>query len=243
MSEQVVMVTGASSGIGLATTRVLAEAGHRVVALARNQAVLAELEARYGELRLFAIAADLREPEQLEEAFAAVAERWGGVDVLVNNAGLGHDAPLLTGDEELWREVLEVNVLGLAVCTRLAVAQMRARGDQGLVIHISSMSGHRVAPGGAMYAASKHAVRALTEGLRQELRDADSAVRVSCISPGGVRTDFLRRKVGADRAEEMVAEHDHLRPDDIAEIVHFLVTRPATVEIHDVLLRPTAQRT
>ena len=241
MAGLVVLVTGASSGIGLATARIFVEAGHRVVALARNQAVLAELEAIWGEERLFAIAADLREPTQLAQAFAAVEDRWGGVDVLVNNAGLGHDAPLLTGDEELWREVLEVNVLGLAVCTRLAVAQMRARGDTGTVVHVSSMSGHRVPTGGGMYAASKHAVKALTEGLRKELRAVGSQVRVCCVSPGGVETDFHVRRLGADRAAEVYAQHTQLQSDDIAKIVYFLVSQPAHVEIHDVLLRPTPQ--
>ncbi len=241
MSGQVVLVTGASSGIGLATTRAFVEAGHAVVALARNQAVLGELERVWGEERLFAIAADLREPAQLEQAFGAVAERWGGVDVLVNNAGLAHDAPLLTGDAALWRDVLEVNVLGLAVCTRLAVAQMRGRGDRGTVIHVSSMSGHRVPPGGAMYAASKHAVRALTEGLRQELRAVDSGIRVCCVSPGGVLTDFQVRKHGAERAAEIHAEHTQLAPDDIARIICFLADSPDHVEIHDVLVRPTPQ--
>jgi NADP-dependent 3-hydroxy acid dehydrogenase YdfG len=241
MAGQVVLVTGATSGIGLATARLFIDAGDRVVALARNQAVLEELEAAWGDDRLFAIAADLRDPEQLALAFDAVAERWGGVDVLINNAGLGHDAPLLTGDDELWREILEVNVLGLAICTRLAVAQMRARGDAGTVVHVSSMSGHRVPGGGAMYAASKHAVRALTEGLRKELRAAGSGVRVCCVSPGGVETDFQVRQHGAERAAEIYGSHTQLQPDDVAEVVHFLVTRPAHVEIHDVLLRPTPQ--
>ena len=118
--------------------------------------------------------ADLRDEAAILSVFERIRSAWGGVDVLVNSGGLGRSAPLLEGPVEAWREMLQVNVLGISICTKLAVEDMRRRGDCGHVFHISSMSAHRVPGGSGMYAASKFAVRALTEALRKELRHAGS---------------------------------------------------------------------
>ena len=187
-----------------------------------------------------ALPCDLRSLEQIDALFEAVREAWGGVDVLVNNAGLGRVAPLLSGDAERWRELLDVNVLALCVCTREAVADMRRRGDRGFVIHISSMSGHRVSPDGGVYAATKHAVRALTEALRLELRAADSGVRVSSISPGNVETEFLTAMFG-DAAAEVRPPYKVLEAADVAAAVRYALSQPPWVQVHDVLLRPREQ--
>ena len=120
--------------------------------------------------RFHPVACDLRNESDILRMFAEIETLWGGVDILVNNAGLGHKAPLLSGSTEHWREMLDVNILALCVCTREATRQMHARG-QGHVIHISSMSAHRVPPNSGVYSATKFAVRSLTEGLRQELRE------------------------------------------------------------------------
>ncbi len=242
MTTRTALVTGASSGIGLAVARHLVEAGHRVVALGRSQAVLAELEEIWGTERLFAIAADLTDLEQIRQAFAAIRERWDGVDLLVNSAGLAHNARLMSGDPESWREMLEVNVLALSVATQEAVADMRSRGDQGDVIHLCSMSGHRVTSNTGMYSATKFAVRALTETLRQELREAGSAIRVTAISPGLVETQFAARKYrSTEAAAEVYGRFPVLEADDIASLVMTVIAQPAHVEIHDLLVRPTAQ--
>src|SRR5215510_9410159 len=158
-----VVVTGASSGIGVATARAFAAAGAGVTLAARR------------EDRLFDLA----------------CQRFGGVDVLVNNAGLGRSAPLSSGSTEAWREMLEVNVLGLCIATREAIRDMDRRQVPGHIVHVSSMAGHRVpGPDSGVYAGTKFAVRALTEGLRQELRARQSSIRVSCVSPGYVDTEF-----------------------------------------------------
>jgi NAD(P)-dependent dehydrogenase (short-subunit alcohol dehydrogenase family) len=185
---RVALVTGASSGIGRAVAERLAEAHMRVVVCGRRRARLHELAERLGAhgAEVLPIAVDLRREGDAAALFARVRSGWGGVDVLVNSAGLGRDAPLLDGPTDAWREMFELNVLALCVCTREAVHDMRRRGDSGHVVHVSSMSAYRVPPQAGAYAATKHAVRALTEGLRAELRALNSGIRVSSVSPGTV---------------------------------------------------------
>ncbi len=239
-------MTGASSGIGRATALRLAAAGLRVVATARRAERLAELarevEAAGGEL--VPETCDLRDLAQITALFTRIREETGGVDLLVNNAGLGREAPLMSGDAEAWREMLEVNVLALCVCTREAVADMRRRGDDGHVVHISSMAAHRVPGGAGVYSATKYAVRSLTEGLRRELRAAGSGVRVTSVSPGFVETEFAAVYHGRpEAAEETYGRYKVLEAVDVAEMVWFAVSRPPHMQLHDLLVRPTDQPT
>jgi NADP-dependent 3-hydroxy acid dehydrogenase YdfG len=185
---------------------------------------------------------DLRDEDQIIGMFEQTRTRLGGVDVLVNNAGLGHLAPLLNGQTEHWREMLEVNVLALCICTREAIAQMRARGDAGHVIHISSMAAHRVPPGSGVYSATKFAVRSLTEGLRQELRAAGSAIRVTAISPGFVETGFAAHYHHDEQATARTyGRYPVIQSAEIADAVVYALSQADHVQIHDVLLRPTQQ--
>jgi NADP-dependent 3-hydroxy acid dehydrogenase YdfG len=237
-------VTGASSGIGWAIATALAEAGMKVAACARRGDRLEALAASLPDAELLGVPTDLRDEASLAALFATVRARWGGVDVLVNNAGLGHAAPLVSGETARWREMLEVNVLALCVCTREAIADMRGRGDRGHVFHVSSMSGHRVPEGSGVYSATKYAVRSLTEGLRKELRALDSAIRVTAISPGFVETEFAERyHQSAAAAKETYSRFKVLEPADIADAVLYALSAPDHVEVHDVLMRPTAQST
>ena len=183
-----VVITGASSGIGLDLARRFVAEGSSVVINGRDRDKLERARRSLGEARrVVAVAGHVGEPATARAVATAARERFGGVDVLVNNAGLGHRAPLLDADTELWREMLEVNVLALCICTREALRSMHGRGGEGHVIHISSMAAHRVPPGSGVYSASKFAVRALTEALRQELHEAKSAVRVTAIAPATSR--------------------------------------------------------
>lgn len=239
----VALVTGASSGIGRAVARDLIEAGLRVALCARRKDRLETLAQELGEERALVVQADLRNEDAIRGVFTELRQTWGGVDVLVNNAGLGVKAPLMDGPAGGWREMLEVNVLALAICTQEALADFRAKG-RGHVLHISSISGHRVAPGGGMYAATKHAVRALTEGLRQELREAGSPVRVTSISPGFVETEFAEVYHGsAEKARETYGRYRVLDAADVAQAVRYALSCPEHVQLHDVLLRPTEQAT
>ena len=244
--DRVALVTGASSGIGQAVAGRLAAAGMRVVVCARRQERLdrlaPELEGA-GAAGVLPVTADLRREADIEALFSRIRQEWGGVDLLVNNAGLGHEAPLLSGQTAEWRETLEVNVLALCVCTREAVADMRRRGDHGHVVHLSSMAGHRVPPGtGGLYAASKFAVRALTEGLRTELRQIESGIRVSSVSPGYVETEFAAQfHKSEDQAREVYSRYKVLEPRDVAEAVAWLIAQPGHVQVHDILMRATDQ--
>lgn len=243
---KVALVTGASSGIGRATARRLAREGMRVVLASRRVERLEELAKDLAALGAdaFAQPVDLRDEDSIEELFATVRERFGGVDVLVNNAGLGHHAPLVSGSTEAWREMLEVNVLALCVCTREAVRDMRARGDVGHVVHISSMAAHRVPAGSGVYSATKYAVRSLTEGLRLELREMGSAIRVSAISPGYVETEFAARYHRSEEAARATYSRFKVLEDvDVADAVAWVLASPPHMQVHDILLRATDQPT
>ena len=240
---RVALITGASSGIGQAIAQELFKAGYRLALAARRQERLDALAQELGSPeRILVHATDLRSPESITSLFGAVRSRWGGVDVLVNNAGLGRFAPLTSGDEELWREMLEVNVLGLCICTREAVKDMRTRGDRGHVLNISSMAAHRVPGGSGVYSATKFAVRSLTEGLRLELRAENSKIRVGAISPGFVETEFAEVYHGdPSKAEETYSRYKVLEAKDIAATCLHVLELPEHVQIHDVLVRPTEQ--
>jgi 17beta-estradiol 17-dehydrogenase / 3beta-hydroxysteroid 3-dehydrogenase len=239
--DRVALVTGASSGIGRAIATYLAGAGMRVAACARRRDRLEALRAEHGD-RVLALEVDVRDEDRVRAAWAEVGATWGGIDVLVNNAGLGHKAPLVSGDTAMWREMLEVNVLALCVCTREAVADLRRRGAEGHIIHVSSMSAHRVPPGSGMYSATKFAVRSLTEGLRTELRELGLPIRVTAISPGFVETEFAEKyHRSAAAAEQTYGRYKVLEPGDVAKAVAYALAQPAHVQVHDLLMRPTEQ--
>jgi NADP-dependent 3-hydroxy acid dehydrogenase YdfG len=238
------LVTGATSGIGEAIARRLTVEGGHIVICGRRSDRLEGLASELGRDRVTPIVCDIADPSSIETMFANIRKTLGGVDILVNNAGLGHNAPLMSGATEDWQDMLNVNVLGLAVCTREAVSDIRRRGDNGHVVHISSMSGHRVpeSAGTAMYAASKHAVKAMTEGLRLELRQAGSPIRVSSISPGFTRTEFAGKYFqNEDMAEETYSRYKVLEARDIADAVDYVLSCPPHMQVHDILIRPTDQ--
>lgn len=177
--------------------------------------------------------------------FGKIKKEFGGVDVCVNNAGLSHDAPLLTGSTEQWRHMLDVNVLGLCVCTREAVKSMKERGvDDGHIFLMGSMSGHRVVPGAPhihFYAATKFAVKALTEGIRNELCAMNSHIRVTAISPGMAKTEFNSRMFPDDpeRAEKTYTRYTPMTADDVTDSVIYALSAPIHVQVHDIWIRPT----
>ena len=235
------MVTGASSGIGAAIVRVLAQAGARLTIGARR---VDRLEALAHEIGgdVAVVATDMRVEADVVRLLATARERFGGVDVLVNNAGLGRRAPVSSSPTEPWREMLETNVLGLLVATREAIQDMERRGVAGHVVNVSSMAGHRVpGPDGAVYAGTKFAVRGITEGVRQELRARKSPIRVSLVSPGYVDTEFSAVFVGPG-VTPPPRDVTQLTADDVARAVVWILSQPPHVEVHDVLVRPTQQK-
>jgi NADP-dependent 3-hydroxy acid dehydrogenase YdfG len=248
LAGRTALVTGASSGIGAEAARALAAAGASLVVTARRRDRLDALatELARSDAKVLAVAADMRREDDIVGCFAAARERFGGVDVLVNNAGLGRAAPISSASSELWREMLEVNVLGLAIATREAIRDMERRGTAGHVVNVASMAAHRVpGPESGMYSATKFAVRALTEGIRQELRARQSAIRVSLVSPGYVATEFadvFAGKPGATAALQARLNVKMLEAADVAQAIVWVLTQPPHVEVHDVLVRPTRQK-
>jgi NADP-dependent 3-hydroxy acid dehydrogenase YdfG len=187
------------------------------------------------------IDADLCEHAAATRVVEAVVDQLGGLDILVNAAGVARYSPVVDGDPVDWREMWEVNVLALAQVSREAVSRFPAEG--GHVVHLGSLSGHRVPPGGGFYAATKFAVRAHAEALRCELRAGGSRTRVSCVSPGFVATPLAEEYLRG--AGKTLAElgYEALDPADVARCVLHAIESPPGVEINDVLVRPAGQPT
>jgi NADP-dependent 3-hydroxy acid dehydrogenase YdfG len=234
LDGKLALVTGASSGIGRATARALARAGARLVVAARRRARLQELAREFPATELLEL--DVRDVNALA---SKLSDR--SFDIVVANAGLGRGlGPLQEGDEADWREMLETNVLGLLATVRHTLPAMIARGS-GDVVLLGSVAGRQVYPGGNVYCASKHAVRAIYEALR--LDSAGKGVRFTTVDPGLVETEFslVRFKGDAERAGKTYAGLAVLRPEDVADAILFAVTRPAHVNVGEIVLWPTDQ--
>jgi NADP-dependent 3-hydroxy acid dehydrogenase YdfG len=239
-----VLITGASAGIGEATARAFAEAGARLILTARRrerlEALAAELKEAHGtESHLLPL--DVRDREGVRAAIAGLPAEWAAVDVLVNNAGLARGTEKVSaGDPAEWDEVLQTNVNGLLYVTRAVTPGMVERG-RGHVINLGSVAGHEVYPGGAVYCATKHAVGAITRGLRMDL--LGTGVRVSTVDPGMVETEFsvVRFRGDQERADSVYRNMTPLTPADIAETIVWVATRPPHVNIDEIIIKPTDQ--
>ncbi|XP_039741824.1 dehydrogenase/reductase SDR family member 11 isoform X3 [Pteropus medius] len=219
--DRLALVTGASGGIGAAVARALVQQGLKVVGCARTVGNIEELAAECKSAgypgTLIPFRCDLSNEEDILSMFSAIRCQHGGVDICINNAGLARPDTLLSGSTSGWKDMFNVNVLALSICTREAYQSMKERKvDDGHIININSMSGHRVAPLSVahFYSATKYAVTALTEGLRQELREAQTHIRATC-----------------------------LKPEDVAEAVIYVISTPPHVQIGDIQMRPTEQAT
>jgi NADP-dependent 3-hydroxy acid dehydrogenase YdfG len=238
MAERIAVVTGASSGIGAATARGLARAGFHVVAGARRTG---RLQALAEEVGATALKLDVTDKASIEAFRAAVADRHGRADLLVNNAGLaaGLD-PVADGDDRDWQVMLDTNVLGLLRVTRAFLPLLRA-APHAHIVNLGSVAGFEVYPGGAGYTASKHAVRAVTDTLRLELNG--EPIRITEIAPGMVETEFseVRFAGDAERAADVYAGVQPLTADDVADCIVWAVTRPPHVDVDLLVVRPVAQ--
>ncbi|XP_001605447.2 farnesol dehydrogenase isoform X2 [Nasonia vitripennis] len=236
---KVAVVTGASVGIGAAIVNKLLDNGLIVVGLARRVEKVKELIDDRPEAKLHAVECDVTNEENVVTAFAWIKENLGSVDVLVNNAGVTKETTLSDGSLADWRNVLDVNVLGLCVCTREAVRSMRECDGESVIIHISSLAGERVpaVPGFNVYPATKRAVNALAQTLRHEL--AGTKIRVTTISPGLVATELMANYSAF--TPEVLTAMPALLPSDVAEAVTFVLSMPSHVSVQDIVLRPLGE--
>ncbi len=239
-----VLITGASSGIGAACARKFAEAGARVILLARRRERLLQL-AEHLHSRWAAethvLVCDVRNRSQVEQALNSLPPEWATVDILINNAGLARGlAPIHEGAYEDWEEMIDTNLKGLLYVSRTLLPRMVARGE-GMVINIASIAGREVYPNGNVYCATKHAVRALSEAMRIDLNGTN--IRVVNIDPGLVETEFslVRFRGDSEQARKVYEGLQPLSADDVADVALFCATRPPHVVIADVLILPTAQ--
>ncbi len=239
---RVALVTGASSGIGREVVRSLVGHGLLVGAAARRQERLSALRDELGD-SVFPLLMDVSDEDSVRAGLRTLEERFQRLDVLVNNAGLGHQESLLSGSTARFREMLEVNLLGLCVVTREAVASIRKQ-TEGHVFHLGSMAGHRIAPGSNLYGATKYAVRALTESLRQELHAEGLPIRVTSVSPGFVETEFHEKYFRSqEQSRELYTSQKVLEARDIADAIVYALGAPSHVGVHDILIRGLAQGT
>ena len=229
--DSVLLITGASTGIGAATARHAVAAGRRVVLAARSEDKLKSLADELGgPERAIAQRCDVAQWDDQEALMSAALDAFGRVDAVFANAGFGAKRGFLEETPEFWKSMVETNVTGVAFSIRAALPHFNERGSGHFVL-TSSVAGRRPLPG-SLYAATKHAVEAIGEGLRQELRQNDSRVRVTLIEPGLVATPFF------DDPPE-----DGLEADDIARAVMYALEQPEHVDVNAMLVRPTAQRT
>jgi NADP-dependent 3-hydroxy acid dehydrogenase YdfG len=236
---KVVLITGASSGIGEATARRLAGSGHRVVLGARRTdriaAIAADIRAAGSSAEHFTL--DVTEPQSVGDFVDTARRRYGRVDVLVNNAGVMPLSMLEALKVGEWNQMIDVNIRGVLHGIAAVLPIMRDQGD-GHIVNIASVSGHRVDPTAAVYSATKFAVRAISEGLRQESRD----LRVTVVSPGFTRSDLTESITDTDVREAVREQMQIAIPAAaVADAVAYAVSQPRGVDVNEIVVRPTVQ--
>lgn len=242
MTKRIALVTGASSGIGLATTKLLAHNGYKLIICGRRQERLDGLKIELSNVtELISLNFDVRNNADVLEAIQSLSSEWKEIDVLINNAGNAHGlGSIFEGDVSDWDAMIDINVKGLLYVTKAIVDGMVIRG-RGHIVNIGSIAGKEVYPNGNVYCASKFAVDALNKGMRMDFNQ--SGIKVSAINPGLVETEFseVRFKGDHEKAEKVYQGFDALQAEDIAETILFILSRPAHVNIADLVILPTAQ--
>jgi 3-hydroxy acid dehydrogenase/malonic semialdehyde reductase len=236
------LVTGATSGIGKATAQILAKNNYKIILCGRREDRLKDLEKELSEFtEVHTLSFDVRDKKAVFDSINSIPEAFSTIDVLINNAGNAHGLdPIQNGDLDDWDAMIDINVKGLLYVSKAIIPQMIER-KSGHIINIGSIAGKEVYPNGNVYCASKHAVDALSQAMRMDLNPY--GIRVGAIHPGAVETEFseVRFKGDTDRAANVYQGFTPLLPEDIADIIHFVVSRPYHVNIADLLVFPTAQ--
>src|SRR5690606_28849573 len=244
MKTKTALITGATSGIGMATARKFAEKGINLILCGRRQDRLVNLQIELNDFVLVhTLNFDIRNNDEVLDAVKSLPDGFSKIDILINNAGNAHGLdPIHEGKIDDWDNMLDINVKGLLYVSKAIIPQMVLR-ESGHIINIGSTAGKEVYPQGNVYCASKHAVDAINKGMRIDLNK--HGIRVGAINPGMVETEFskVRFKGDSEKAREVYKGFQPLTAEDVAEIIHFVVSRPAHVNIADLVVMSTAQAT
>lgn len=235
------LITGATSGIGKATAHEFAQHGIKLILCGRRQERLDTIKKALSQLTdVYTLNFDVRDKEATHHAMESLPDAFKTIDILINNAGNAHGLdPIQTGDLDDWDAMIDINVKGLLYMSKAIIPQMTER-KSGHIINIGSSAGKEVYPKGNVYCGSKHAVVAITEGMRIDLNPF--GIKVTAINPGLVETEFSKVRFKNDPIADTVYKgYKALQPEDIAEVIYFAISRPAHVNIADVLMFCTAQ--
>lgn len=238
--KQKAIITGASSGIGLAVAKQLAQAGYDLLLIARREEKLEELKNTL-KANVEIVVLDVRNRKSVETTFTKLQEKWSDAEILINNAGLAVGLePLQQGNIDDWDRMIDTNVKGLLYVSRSVLPWMVAR-NKGHIINIGSIAGKEAYPNGAVYCGSKFAVDAISKGMRMDT--VSNNIKVTQICPGAVETEFslVRFKGDENRAKNVYKGFAPLSPEDVANVIMFCISLPAHVNINDLVLMPTAQ--
>ncbi len=239
--KPIVLITGATAGIGAATAKIFAENGYPLILTGRRQARLEALKEGLNT-EVLTLCFDVREKEAVKNNLLNLPEAWKNIEIIVNNAGLAAGlAPIQSGEVEDWEQMIDTNLKGLLYVTHSLVPGMIERGNGGHIINVASIAGKEVYPNGNVYCATKHAVDALSRGMRMDL--LPHRIKVTNIAPGLTETEFsiVRFKGDVAKAGTVYAGITPLYAEDIAEVIWFAATRPPHVTLNDIVIMPTAQ--
>ncbi|HNP18235.1 MAG TPA: SDR family NAD(P)-dependent oxidoreductase [Fulvivirga sp.] len=242
MKRRIVFISGATSGIGKATAELLADNNFNLILAGRRLERLEDLSQRLGKkVDVKILNFDIREKQDIYTAILGLPKEWQEIDVLINNAGNAHGlGPIHEGNLDDWDAMIDINVKGLLYLSKYITPQMVER-NTGHIVNIGSIAGKEVYPNGNVYCASKHAVDAISNGMRMDLNPY--GIKVTAINPGLVETEFSKVRFKGDevRANSVYQNYKPLQAQDIAETILFVITRPAHVNVSDMVVFPTAQ--
>lgn len=242
--QKTVLITGATSGIGEATALLLAKNNFNIIPTGRREERLQALKQRIqkeSHAKVHNLNFDIRNEEDTKKAISSLPDEWQQIDVLINNAGLAAGLSNINdGDTDDWERMIDTNIKGLLYISKIVSGKMIEAGG-GHIVNISSIAGKETYPSGNVYCATKHAVQAITKGMRLDF--LKYGIKVSAVCPGAVETEFslVRFKGDKQRAEDVYKGFTPLTAEDIAQTILFVVTRPKHVNIDDILVMPTAQ--
>ena len=242
MNQKTALITGATSGIGKATAEIFAKNNFRVILCGRRKEKLTHLKLKLGKLTMVTtLQFDVSNRNDVFKAIGSLPKEFRKIDILINNAGNAHGlSTIQDGSIDDWDAMININVKGLLYVSKAIIPKM-VENNSGFIVNIGSIAGKEVYPNGNVYCASKHAVNALNKAMRIDLNTHN--IRVSAIHPGAVETEFseVRFKGDKEKAKNVYKGFDALQANDIAEIIYFVISRPAHVNIEDLIVYPTAQ--